>query len=379
MSNSASISAAKKRRGGTPPMMGNVGGGPGMNLPPGLPPNFRQLPPQVQQQLFMQLQQRAAANAKMSQASQSQQQPHQTVSMPPAPIQTRAPMPPGVVLGNNAGPVPIPGPYTVNPVIHNRAVAEVNGIHIRDLPISSAGLPCLPSGAALPPNVLFKLHHDELLNMDAVLNEHSNRIQMFVNRLDKVERLNGVSMGGVNNGFDSSGSGSRNNTTGDNIESSSYDKLVNNTEFITKLLDNILTNTNLSDIINQIEPLQKENELLRGLLNSQQTTLNELSGLVRKLLTNGLPSYCEGNNDKGDSNDQQDNMNGGEAGGGAILSHVYNSYEGQYNEQENMETNYVCDSMNGVYTTSVDNVEEIQDGDCKNEEEENDTNSETEA
>jgi hypothetical protein len=215
--------------------------------------------------------------------------------------------------------------------------------------------------------------------MDAVLNEHSNRIQMFVNRLDKVERLNGVSMGGVNNGFDSSGSGSRNNTTGDNIESSSYDKLVNNTEFITKLLDNILTNTNLSDIINQIEPLQKENELLRGLLNSQQTTLNELSGLVMKLLTNGLPSYCEGNNDKGDSNDQQDNMNGGEAGGGAILSHVYNSYEGQYNEQENMETNYVCDSMNGVYTTSVDNVEEIQDGDCKNEEEENDTNSETEA
>ena len=51
----------------------------------------------------------------------------------------------------------------------------VNGIHIRDLPISSAGLPCLPSGAALPPNVLFKLHHDELLNMDAILNEHSNK------------------------------------------------------------------------------------------------------------------------------------------------------------------------------------------------------------
>ena len=73
-----------------------------------------------------------------------------------------------------------------------------------------------------------------------------------------------------------------------------YDSLVNNSDFITKILDNILTNTNLSDIINQIEPLQKENESLRALLNSQQVTLNELSGLVMKLLSNGLPSY---NND----------------------------------------------------------------------------------
>ena len=52
MSNSASISAAKKRRGGMPPPMGGSGGGGGaVNLPPGLPPNFRQLPPHVQQQL----------------------------------------------------------------------------------------------------------------------------------------------------------------------------------------------------------------------------------------------------------------------------------------------------------------------------------------
>ena len=62
----------------------------------------------------------------------------------------------------------------------------------------------------------------------------------------------------------------------------------------------ILTNTNLSDIINQIEPLQKENEALRGLLNSQQTTLNELSGLVMKLLNNGLPTYGSNNANDGD-------------------------------------------------------------------------------
>ena len=66
MSNNASLSAAKRRRGGVPPPMsqppGGGGGGPG-NLPPGLPPNFRQLPPQVQQQMIRQLQQRNMAQA----------------------------------------------------------------------------------------------------------------------------------------------------------------------------------------------------------------------------------------------------------------------------------------------------------------------------
>jgi hypothetical protein len=71
----------------------------------------------------------------------------------------------------------------------------------------------------------------------------------------------------------------------------SYDTIIDNGDFISRVVDNILTNTNLSEIINQIEPLQKENESLRSLLNSQQTTLNELSGLVMKLINNGLPTY----------------------------------------------------------------------------------------
>ena len=326
MSNSASISAAKKRRGGAPPPMGN-GGGPGqaISLPPGLPPNFRQLPPQIQQQLFQQLQQRAmAAAAAKIVPPPPQGPPQQPMSMPPAPMQTRVATPGA---GNTT--VNVPGPYTVNTVIHNRAMAEVDGVHIRDLPISAAGLPCLPSGAALPPNVLFKLHHDELLNMDAILNEHSNRLQMLSNRLDK-----GASpSAGANNASE------RNDL--------SYDKLVNNTDFITKILDNILTNTNLSDIINQIEPLQKENESLRSLLNSQQTTLNELSGLVMKLLANGLPSSSyisdaglDGNHDK---------------------SNVFVSGHGEYTEQDNIESNCVFRQVDGVEVVHGDggNLEKV--------------------
>lgn len=369
MSNSASISAAKKRRGGGPPPMG--GGGPGqgqamgmpLGLPPGLPPNFRQLPPHIQQQLFMQLQQRAAAAAAAAKSAPGPQQ-----SMPPAPVQTRVPTPgQGGGGGGVGGSMPnTQGPYTVNNVIHNRAMAEVNGVHIRDLPISAAGLPCSPSGAALPPNVLFKLHHDELLNMDAVLNEHSNRIQMLSNRLDKGAGVGvGVGAGSVSyNGDDTS---SRYITD--------YDSLVNNTAFITKLLDNILTNTNLSDIINQIEPLQKENESLRALLNSQQTTLNELSGLVMKLLANGLPSYSSysnnENNENIETNETSENIETIET----IENRVYDIYDNTLmngaSSVYNPNTVYDANIVDDRCTLTVTELHNLPDGE-ENEDENED-------
>ena len=360
--------------------MNGMNGMNGMNqpqqqgLPPGLPPNFRQLPPHIQQQMFIQLQQRAAAAAaasKMGQQQQPQQQPPH--SIPPAPIQTRNPqsVSSGALLGNNT--MSVPGPYTVNSVLHNRAVAEVNGVHIRDLPISSAGLPCLPSGAALPPNVLFKLHHDELLNMDAVLNEHSNKIQMCVNRLENVERSHGIFSVPGNNGNNNINNINNNNDS----NSSSYDSLVNNTDFITKLLDNILTNTNLSDIINQIEPLQKENESLRALLNSQQVALNELSGLVMKLLSTKLHSDIEHNenneNNNNDTNnhvvlnyDPHDNI------GGVDVS-MYNPYI-----EENNNTHTEQYNIENVAINNLEEVGEVEGGDESNNIEKNGDNGEEE-
>lgn len=286
MSNNASLSAAKRRRGGGPPpspLLSNPpgqGGGGGGNLPPGLPPNFRQLPPQVQQQMLRQMQQRGPPPSS---------QPHnQGIAPSPrinTPIQAHAPtpvhlnkqmsIPPNAMGGSIGG---ANGPYSVNSVIHNRATVEVSGLHIRDLPMTSTGLPCLPSGAPLPPNVLFKLHHDELLNQDATLNEYSNRLQMLTNRVDRIDKAG-------------DGEGGAAMSTTD----ISYESIIEDSNFISKVVDNILTNTNLSDIINQIEPLQKENEALRVLLNSQQKTLNELSGLVMKLLTKGVPECTPSN------------------------------------------------------------------------------------
>jgi hypothetical protein len=299
MSNSASLSAAKRRRGGGPPIgptpgvPGAPGAPPQMNggggLPPGLPPNFRQMPPQLQQQILRQVQQRM-----MQAQQQQQQQPQQHSQQMPIPGGA------GVAMSSNNMNEKMPshiagnGPYVVNSVLHNRAISEIDGIHIRDLPMSAAGLPCLPSGAALPPNILFKLHHDELLNQDAVMNEYSNRLQMLTNRVDKIERGGGIvtSNSNIHTSVSAPTSGTQTHTHmhTPNDENS----LANNTDFIAKVLDNILTNTNLSDIINQIEPLQKENESLRSLIHSQQTTLNELSTLVMKLLNGSLPQMQQG-------------------------------------------------------------------------------------
>jgi hypothetical protein len=302
MSNSASLSAAKRRRGGGPPIgqppgaPGAPGAPPQMNggggLPPGLPPNFRQMPPQLQQQILRQMQQRMMQVKQQQQQQQQQQHQHQEQPII-NPMAQNIPTGVGVSMSSNNMNEKIPphvtgnGPYVVNSVLHNRAISEIDGIHIRDLPMSATGLPCLPSGAALPPNILFKLHHEELLNQDAVMNEYSNHLQMLINRVDKIER--GISPSSNHNTSTST-------TTTTHIDAShDANSLSNNTDFIAKILDNILNNTNLSDIINQIEPLQKENESLRMLLHSQQTTLNELSTLVMKLLNGSLPTQPQDN------------------------------------------------------------------------------------
>ena len=338
MSNSASLSAAKRRRGGVPPPLGqqpspqmqtppqHMGG----NLPPGLPPNFRQMPPQLQQQILRQLQQR------MMQAQAPAQAP-QNILMSSNNMNEKVPAY-GPGPGSGVGPTQVSGngPYVVNSVLHSRAMSEIEGIHIRDLPMSAAGLPCLPSGAALPPNLLFKLHHDELLDQDATINDYSNRLQMLTNRVDKIERGGSASFNAA------ATNASTNNESSANDEPSSINGLVNNTDFIAKILDNILTNTNLSDIINQIEPLQKENETLRALISSQQTTLNELSTLVMKLLNGNLLFQPQTHDD-------------GTSTANAVAAAADN-FNVKYEDIKDEFCNYV----NGVETGELNNINQVE-------------------
>ena len=145
--------------------------------------------------------------------------------------------------------------------------------------------------------------------------------------------------------------GTLSSSTSTSSSPSSYDNLVNNTDFITKILDNILTNTNLSDIINQIEPLQKENEALRALLHSQQMTLNELSALVMKMVSTGLVPHS----DTGSGGD----VNTNDANDGNVMNEVNGDHDGNdandangendENEYENEDQNHISNMEYSVY------------------------------
>ena len=60
------------------------------------------------------------------------------------------------------------------------------------------------------------------------------------------------------------------------------------TDFVSGIVDNIMTNSNLSEIIEQIDAVQTENRELRELLHAQQKTINEMNIMLLKLFGQGL-------------------------------------------------------------------------------------------
>jgi hypothetical protein len=63
------------------------------------------------------------------------------------------------------------------------------------------------------------------------------------------------------------------------------DHIKSDPDFITGVVDNIMENSNLSEIIEQIDVVQTENRELRDLLHAQQKTINEMNIMLLKLFS----------------------------------------------------------------------------------------------
>ena len=63
------------------------------------------------------------------------------------------------------------------------------------------------------------------------------------------------------------------------------ENLKSDPDFINGIVDNIMTNSNLSEIIEQIDVVQNENRELRELLDAQQKTINEMNAMLLKLFS----------------------------------------------------------------------------------------------
>jgi ethanolamine utilization cobalamin adenosyltransferase len=96
--------------------------------------------------------------------------------------------------------------------------------------------------------------------MDTLLFQHAQSIDEIKNRLNCIET--GSSEGAIT----------------PNIENINQD-------FINAVVDNIMTNSNLSEIIEQIDVVQNDNNELRELLHAQQKTINEMNVMLLKLLS----------------------------------------------------------------------------------------------
>ncbi len=99
--------------------------------------------------------------------------------------------------------------------------------------------------------------------MDTLLFQQAQSIDEIKNRLNCIETGSSSCGDGVN--------------PAENLKS--------DPDFINGIVDNIMTNSNLSEIIEQIDVVQNENRELRELLDAQQKTINEMNAMLLKLFS----------------------------------------------------------------------------------------------
>jgi hypothetical protein len=113
--------------------------------------------------------------------------------------------------------------------------------------------------------------------MDTLLFQQSQSIDEIKNRLNCIESgsCDGIS---TSNGINTSNNGTSNGNS-DSIKQA----LVSDPEFVNGIVDSIMNNSNLSEIIEQIDVVQTENRELRELLYAQQKTINEMNIMLLKM------------------------------------------------------------------------------------------------
>ena len=107
--------------------------------------------------------------------------------------------------------------------------------------------------------------------MDTLLFQQAQSIDEIKNRLNCIE----------------TGSSS----CGDDVNPA--ETLKSDPDFINSIVDNIMTNSNLSEIIEQIDVVQNENRELRELLDAQQKTIHEMNAMLLKLFSQEDQSVVE--------------------------------------------------------------------------------------
>ena len=168
----------------------------------------------------------------------------------------------------------------------------VQTIHANGLP----QIECVETGTInfpyaeppLPPIIILRNHDKQLLQLEGQHNDIANQFAHLTSRVNHLE-------GGV---MVSSNSGQDQDQDQDQppfditLNSEFINDLTGNNLFIANVVENIMKNTNLSDMVNEIEPIKMDNRELRSLVVSQQEMLNGMSSLLFKLLNRANDCAC---------------------------------------------------------------------------------------
>jgi len=157
----------------------------------------------------------------------------------------------------------------------------VQTIHANGMPqieCVETGTINFPYGEApLPPIIILRNHDKQLLQIDGQQNDFANQLAHITSRITSFEGNGGMSI--IQDQPDVGNVGQE-----ISIDADFINELTGNQTFISSAVESIMKNTNLSDMVNEIDPIKAENRELRSLLLSQQEMLNGMNSLLFKLL-----------------------------------------------------------------------------------------------
>jgi hypothetical protein len=250
---------------------------------------------------------------------QQQMPPSPSPAMNQFPMGVRPSMPPPQQQQQMRPPQQIPAPYLQQPA-QLQQMQQMQQMQQQQQPqggmggmgppgivnatFSGSGVPMGVSSSSVGPNgqmphpiVILKGHDDKLREHEGGINDLSNRVNYLNTRIDELSKgriLQSQQPTAVQQQQPPQQQATNvvveeETVEDDDEEAAAFEtivgELLQNRDFISGVVDTIVNDTNLSEVIRQIEPVVAENRELRSLIHSQQETLNSMNTVVYKLLT----------------------------------------------------------------------------------------------
>ena len=136
--------------------------------------------------------------------------------------------------------------------------------------------------APLPPILILRNHDIQLMKFEGHNNDAANQFTHITSRINSLEALLDGNI--RNHDHEDEYEKEEDEEQQQQQQQQQGDEIINNKSFILNVVETIMKNTNLADLVNEIEPIKAENKELRSLVMSQQEMMNGMNLLLFNLL-----------------------------------------------------------------------------------------------